>query len=187
MRIVWLLLAAVAAAGAFVLGVASQRVVPIGGTSLPVPGAEPGLIALTKCVREHKDLSDLNLEAVRVGPVIRDSSGDRIFALTKDRTLIDCSRNGGFSIGPLSELGPDVKASFAGTSYTQGAAIIVGYGQVAQDVARLDAVLPDGDVVKASIASGLFAFRAEGTDPDVDIALRAYDKLDKLIYEYTPH
>jgi hypothetical protein len=176
----------VAVAAALLLGVASQRVNTVEGTARPAPGEDPNLAVLTRCVHEHEDLRGLDLDGVRVGPLIKDSTGDRIFGLTRDRTFIDCGDVGGTSSGPLSVPPPEEKARFAGKSHTLHAPVIVGYGQVARDVARLDAVRPDGKVVKAEIAGGLFAFVTDGTDPSVDIVLRAYDNAGDLIYESEP-
>jgi hypothetical protein len=186
-RIIWLLVGAVVvAAGAFLLGIASQDVDTVGGEGRPKPGVDANLAYLTRCVRESQDLRDLNLDAVKVGPLVKDDSGNRIFGLTKDRTFIDCGENGGTGHSPLSVPPPGEKARFAGKSYTQDATVIVGYGQVARDVTRLEAVLPDGQVVKAKVAGGLFAFVADGTDPGVDVVLRAYDKSGEMVFESEP-
>jgi hypothetical protein len=186
-RIKWLLVGVVVVvAGAFLLGIASQDVDSVGGEGRPKPGVDANLAYLTRCVRESQDLRDLDLAGVTVGPLVEDDSGKRIFGLTRDRTFIDCGENGGTGHSPLSIPPPEEKARFAGKSYTQDATVIVGYGQVARDVARLEAVLPDGKVVRAKIAGGLFAFVADGTDPGVDAVLRAYDESGEMIFESKP-
>lgn len=182
-RIVRRLAAAVAVAAVFLLAVSSQRVIE--GTARPAPG-DTKLVVLTLCVREKHTLRGLDLDAVQVGPLIRDSTGDRIFGLTKDRTLIDCGNIVSSTRGPLNVLPPEEKARIAGLSFTEDAGMVVGFGQVALDVARLDAVLKDGKVARAKLAGGLFAFVAEDTDTVAGIVLRTYDRAGDLTYESKP-
>ena len=53
---------------------------------------------------------------------------------------------------------------------------------MATEVVRLEAVLPDGQVVDADVAGGLFAFESSD-DSLTDVTVRAYDDRNILVHD----
>lgn len=169
----------VLAAGAMVGGAVLQPGTNVvAGTARPLSGD-----ALAKAIVARCPVDEVDLNKVRLGPLLRTSQGEyRAYATADDGMLIECPLSGGASTAGPYERAPEVRAMLAADGH-YGGDLYVGYGWVAQEVARLDVLLPDGTPIKTQIRNEMFAFTGEGEGPGLKAKLRAYDDDGTVIYE----
>jgi hypothetical protein len=78
--------------------------------------------------------------------------------------------------GPY-QLPPGVKTSDAASQYVPGRPGLIGWGWAAPDVAKVEIVLSDGQVLPAQVAGGAYAYYAPNSDfmAMTRSTVRAYD------------
>jgi hypothetical protein len=119
---------------------------------------------------------DTDPALLRPGPAIPVDGGDFVIATSPTGKIVTCktsSRSSGAN-GPY-QLPPGVKTSLAATQGVSDRPGHVGWGWAAPDVAKIEIVLPDGQVLPAQVAGGAYAYYAPNSDFMAKSTVRAYD------------
>lgn len=166
-------LVAVVLAGLVLLGAGDE----VPGTARPMDKRS----LLASC-----EFEGLDLDSVTYGPMVLDHTGGLLLLATTARgTVLNCSTFG--LVGTNGPYGP--RDLPQGVEFCEYAVYSVpwksgftGSGCAASDVARIEVVLPGGQVIDVVPVNGLFAYAAPGDFED-GVVLRAYDEAGTLLQE----
>lgn len=156
----------------------SRTVEGAGRPASPPPGDEANRALLDQC----RFGSDIDLAALRIGPVVKQGDGQLVVTVAPDNKLVLChTETGSISGNGPYQLPPGVKIAQAAEQEGVKRTDFAGWGWVAPDVARVEVELPDGRIIQAQVASGAYAYTASVPSPVLRVTLRAYDIDGNLI------
>ncbi len=119
---------------------------------------------------------DTDPALLKPGPVIPVDGGEFVLATSPSGEIVTCDTGNGSSgaNGPY-QFPPGVKTSPAARQGVSNKPGHLGWGWAAPDVAKVEIVLSDGQVVPAQVVGGAYAYYTPNLDFMAEATVRAYD------------